>query len=83
MRRYLTLMLALALELPALPVRAERLYTALTAAALAETSALVVDIHRPAEWVPTGVLPNALLMAFTDADSFAKPCARIWPRASR
>lgn len=69
----LTLTLALMLGLPAAPSHAERLlHTALPAEALATTSALVVDIRRPEEWVQTGVLPNALLLTFTDPDSFAR-----------
>ena len=46
------------------------LHTALPGEALAETSALVVDIRQPQEWVQTGVLPNALLLTFADPAQF-------------
>ncbi|MGP3697605.1 rhodanese-like domain-containing protein [Rhodobacter sp. NSM] len=32
--------------------------------------AMVVDIREPSEWRDTGVLPNAVLLPYRDADSF-------------
>lgn len=67
--------LLLAMLLPLLPATAAAqdarvLHTALPAEALAETSALVVDIRQPQEWQETGVLPNALLLTFANPEQF-------------
>ncbi|MGY6568998.1 MAG: rhodanese-like domain-containing protein [Salinarimonas sp.] len=41
-----------------------------------DANTLVVDIRRPEEWVQTGVVEGAVLVTFTDAESFV---ARIAP----
>lgn len=41
-----------------------------------DESTLVVDIRRPEEWVQTGVVEGAVLVTYTDAESFV---ARIAP----
>ena len=66
-------LLALLLFLTQTPAQAQTahvLHTALPGDALAETSALVVDIRQPQEWIQTGVLPNALLLTFADSAQF-------------
>lgn len=57
----------------AVPAKAQTpLRTALSADALSQTPALVVDIRRPEEWVGTGVLPNARLLTFDDPAAFVE-----------
>ncbi|MGY6568354.1 MAG: rhodanese-like domain-containing protein [Salinarimonas sp.] len=41
-----------------------------------DENTLVVDIRRPEEWVQTGVVEGAVLVTYTDAESFV---ARIAP----
>lgn len=68
----LTALAVLLMLLPTASLAQRVLSTAMPAEALAETSALVVDIRAPHEWVETGVLPNALLMTFTNPAEFMR-----------
>jgi rhodanese-related sulfurtransferase len=44
--------------------------TFLTVEEMLETGGLIVDIRTPPEWVETGVIAEAVLLTFTDADRF-------------
>lgn len=66
-----SLVLALILAASPLGAQAQGFHVlAPSANALEQTSALVVDIRQPHEWVETGVLPGARLIPFDDPQSF-------------
>ncbi|WP_145108038.1 rhodanese-like domain-containing protein [Cereibacter sediminicola] len=74
----LLMALAAAVQVVAPAARAGDVVTLAPAAQdLERGEALVVDIREPSEWRETGVLPNAVLLPFRDADSFL---AQVGPR---
>jgi len=67
------LVLALLAALLPLPLAAQQILSAAPNAQQLESApVLLVDIRQPQEWIQTGVLPNALLIPFDDAESFLR-----------